>query len=252
MTSRPSLPRALEAAAEIRGAMVRKGLLQTAGDPVPDEVLEELLRQENILLARVALSDKFSAVYMRSEPYGLILLNYRKTLGHQRFSLAHELCHHFLHKELNTWICSVHVQEDRGQEREASQFAAAFLLPACSVWDYFFQLSEESNDLCRTTIKICERYGTSWRSTVGRLRDLNLIGRRQEKALMDSTVIPLALKHNVPVDLFRPTGRIQIPKEFAELAKDLRDRAIITDRKYLSFMEDLEALMECGDAIVEV
>ncbi|HHX28792.1 MAG TPA: ImmA/IrrE family metallo-endopeptidase [Firmicutes bacterium] len=252
MTSRLPPHRALEAAAGIRGVLVQKGLLKAIGAPVSDEVLEELLRQEKILLARVALSDKVSAVYMRSDPYALILLNCTSTVGHQRFSLVHELCHHFLHTELNTWACPVAVQGARGHEREANQFAAAFLLPARSVCDDFFRLMDETNDLCRSTIEICERYRTSWQSTVGRLRDLSLIGKHEQDALLESKVMALARKYEVSLDLFRPSGQLQIPAEFAELARDLRERAVISERKYQSLMDDLEALMECGHPGVEV
>jgi Zn-dependent peptidase ImmA (M78 family) len=252
MTSRLPLHRALEAAAGIRGALVEKGLLKTIGDPVSDEVLEELLRKEKILLARVALSDKVSAVYMRCDPYALILLNYRNTVGHQRFSISHELCHHFLHRELNTWICTIAVHRDRGHEREANQFAAAFLLPARSVCDDFVKFEDETNDLCHTTVKICERYRTSWQSTVGRLRDLSLIGRQEHDALLERKVMTLARKYEVSLDLFRPSGQLQIPVEFAELARDLGERAVISERKYQSLMDDLEALMECGHPGVEV
>jgi Zn-dependent peptidase ImmA (M78 family) len=250
MTSRLSLHRGVEAAAGIRGALVQEGILREAGDPASDEVLEEILRQEKILLARVALSDKVSAVYMRSEPYALILLNYTKTSGHQRFSLVHEICHHFLHRDLNTWICTVSAHENRGHEREANQFAAAFLLPASSISADFAAHMDQTPDACRAAIMICDRFQTSWQSTVGRLYDLSLIGRSKRNEMLNCSVKSLARKHGVSLDLFRASRKLQLPKEFSSLATELRDRAIISDRKYESLMDDLEALAECGQTSI--
>lgn len=61
-----------------------------------------------------------------------IYVNTSQSLSRQRFTLAHEIGHAYLHKEGNEGIVDLRSNIDNPQtekEREANQFAAALLMP---------------------------------------------------------------------------------------------------------------------------
>jgi len=246
MTNRIPLHRGLEFAANCRARLVSQGILGSVADRVTDDAFEKIFRAENILVAHVGMSEKVSAVYMRSDPYALVLVNQMHTVGHQRFSLAHELCHHYFHRDLNTWICAVDLMPHDQREREANEFAAAFLLPAEGVGELFPGFVNELRDMRRAVLKLCNYYRTSWQSTVYRLFDLRLISSREKNELVEVSVTSLVREFSVDTDLFAPGRHVKLPAEFTEVARELLERGIISQRKFESMMDDLSALARCG------
>lgn len=96
--------------------------------PVP---IEEVARRENILLKRTGSND-FSGVLLRKSGVSFIALNSKESSVRQRFTLAHELGHYFLHPSKNTFIEFRDNKKNivRGaKEVEANKFAAALLMP---------------------------------------------------------------------------------------------------------------------------
>ncbi len=235
-----------------RERLVSQGILRSVVEPVTDQAFERLLSRENILVAHVAMSDKVSAVYMRSDPYALVLVNRMHTIGHQRFSLAHELCHHHFHRDLNTWICTVELPSHDQREREANEFAAAFLLPAEGVGELFPRLMGELRDVSRAVLELCTYYRASWQSTVYRLFDLRLISAHERNELLELSVTFLAREVNADTELFAPGQQVKLPAEFTQVAQELLQRRVISERKFESIMDDLNALARCGEESPEV
>lgn len=252
MTPRLPFHRGLELAAGYRESLISQNILGSIGDPITDEAFEEILKKQGILAAFVGMSDRVSAVYMRSEPCALVLINRQNTIGHQRFSLAHELCHHFYHRNLNTWVCSLANDANDMHEREANEFAAALLLPAKAVGDSFSVSMAETQDVRCAALRICAHYRASWQSTVYRLFNLHLILSNQRDTLLGLSVTSLAKELRVESDIFNTKSPIKMPSEFSELAERLRDRSIISDQKYASTIENLDALRECSKESAEV
>lgn len=96
--------------------------------PVP---IEEIAAKYNIKIGR-APSDDFSGLFIRKDGYSLIGINNKEPLARQRFTIAHELGHYFLHPNKNTFID--YRDNKTGIERtpkevQANMFAAALLMP---------------------------------------------------------------------------------------------------------------------------
>lgn len=90
--------------------------------------------------------DAFSFCW-RAKPF--VMLNTMKTPERSRFDAAHELGHLVLHSERNQ--CS----ESKVLEREANEFASAFLMPELSVRQHFGESSPTTDQVIRSKLKWC-------------------------------------------------------------------------------------------------
>jgi Zn-dependent peptidase ImmA (M78 family) len=97
--------------------------------PIP---VEEIAQKYNIAIATTA-SEKFSGVLLRKEDgTSYIAVNDKESMVRQRFTIAHELGHYFLHPNTQTFIDFRGNDENvirNPKERQANQFAAALLMP---------------------------------------------------------------------------------------------------------------------------
>lgn len=81
----------------------------------------------------------------------IIFYNEKCSIGRQRFSIAHELGHFFLH-EGNCIQCREPSPNDNPKEHEANVFASRLLAPACVLWGVGAKSPEQIAKLCDITI----------------------------------------------------------------------------------------------------
>lgn len=99
----------------------------------------------------------------------VICINYKRSLGHQNFTLAHELGHWFLHKGMNISDDDKCIFSQDIREKEASDFAAELLYPEkLFVQDYFDILAKglldenRRKDLAEYIDSLCHKYCLSF------------------------------------------------------------------------------------------
>lgn len=93
--------------------------------------VEEIAKKFNIFISQ-APSKEFSGLLYRKEDVAFMAINSSEPLVRQRFTIAHELGHYFLHISKDTFI--EYRDNDRNaikgpKEIEANEFAAALLMP---------------------------------------------------------------------------------------------------------------------------
>ncbi len=97
--------------------------------PIP---IEEIAKKYNIVIGTTP-SEKFSGVLLRKEDgTSYIAVNNKESTVRQRFTIAHELGHYFLHPNKQTFVDFRHNEQNvirSPKERQANQFAAALLMP---------------------------------------------------------------------------------------------------------------------------
>lgn len=100
-------------------------------NPIPNMV--NLLEENGIVVSTMKnyadnLSiDAFTQTYRKSNVYCIILEDIKNSMARRNFSLAHELGHIILHKDVN--FDEMTNEEKREKENEADKFASCFLLP---------------------------------------------------------------------------------------------------------------------------
>ena len=93
--------------------------------------VEEIASIHKIKISR-APSKEFSGILIRKDGHALIGINNSEAPVRQRFSIAHELAHYFLHPQKDTFVD--YRKENNNEiksfkETEADHFAAALLMP---------------------------------------------------------------------------------------------------------------------------
>lgn len=123
--------------------------------PVP---IEEIANKENILVS-YATSNDFSGVLFRKPDVAFVALNSAEPFVRQRFTLAHELGHYFLHPMKNTFVEYRDKKQSAGirspKEIEANKFAAALLIPHKLIREDLSKLAdrEMSDELIKSLAK---------------------------------------------------------------------------------------------------
>lgn len=141
--------------------------------PVP---VEEIAFAKKIKISR-APSKEFSGMLIRKDGHALIGVNNSEADVRQRFSVAHELGHFFLHPQDDTFVDYrkelKEAEIKSHKETEADQFAAALLMPKKFLEEDVKNLS--CNNISDKEIRLlCNRYEVSEKAMTFRLINLNL------------------------------------------------------------------------------
>lgn len=121
----------------IEGLQQKLGIKQI---PVP---VEEIAHGLGIKIKR-APSEDFSGILIRKEGKALMGINDNESHVRQRFTIAHELGHFYLHQAKDAFVDYRDNQTGivrNKKEREANMFAAAFLIPRESLINEVKKLS---------------------------------------------------------------------------------------------------------------
>lgn len=113
--------------------------------------------------------EKLEGIYLVPEDgqdIPVVGINYKRKITRQRFTAAHELCHHL--KDHRSEICP---KGDNGSEVErfAERFAAELLMPRGSFLSVAHEYAENGKISLDDALQIAERFSVSFRSCVLRL-----------------------------------------------------------------------------------
>ncbi|MCL6614110.1 MAG: ImmA/IrrE family metallo-endopeptidase [Firmicutes bacterium] len=221
----------LETTAMARATEFRREL--GLGEYEPLDLFKLLRECLDISLVFKPLSPAVSGVFLRLGQSAVIMLNTNKTLGHQRFTAAHEYCHLRYHRGLSRRICVAGLfNQDNASEREADYFAANLLMPAGGIALRLHKRGRGRKDVSlEDVIDLEQHYGMSHRATLIRLRHLGYLTQKQAEAMGDG-VIAMARRLGYRPDLYLPTREDRIESGYAEKAKRALDRGLITKGRY--------------------
>ena len=154
----------------------------------------------------------FDGSYVALPSLGVALVAGGLASGKRRFTIAHELGHHFLEDEFDTFVDS---PAGRGKrERLVDAFAVHFLLPRKQVTQRFRELVATEPDLRLAALHLGAEYGVSWTALCGQLKNLELIKEPERRRL--STDVPTRAEFLERGLQFRPERTVPVlPTKFA-------------------------------------
>lgn len=105
-------------------------ILRNAGIASCPVEVERIATQHRITIKR-GTNPNFSGILIRKDGHALMGINNSEAHSRQRFTIAHELGHYFLHETKSAFV---DYRDNKGatltpREREANAFAAAILMP---------------------------------------------------------------------------------------------------------------------------
>lgn len=219
----------LETTALARATEFRRGL--GLGEYEPLDLIKLLRECLDVNLVFKPLSPAVSGVFLRLGKSEVVMLNTAKTLGHQRFTAAHEYCHLRYDRGLSRRACAAGLfNQDNPSEREADYFAANLLMPAGGIALRLHKRGCKDVNL-EDAIDLEQYYGTSHQAALIRLRHLGYLTPKQVEA-MGHGVIAMARKLGYRPDLYQPTREDRIDSGYAAKAKRVLDQGLITEGRY--------------------
>lgn len=144
--------------------------------PVP---VEEVASKLNIKIGREP-SEDFSGLLIRKDGIALIGVNSTESHVRQRFTVAHELGHYFLHPKQDSFVDYRDNNTNKKEmmrsprERQANAFAAALLMPRSKIVKDVKTLFKQGIDL-EDISELAEKYEVSDEAMKYRLMNLHLI-----------------------------------------------------------------------------
>ena len=214
---------------------------------IPNELFrlktKELAEETRIKFAKKGLSDIFdilseTALLIRKpldveglsgfityyEDRFVVYLNSSFSLGHERYTGAHELYHIMYNKDILKKE-KVFIDENKYEEEEikADVFAAEFLMPEDYVKEIFLRTVNVDKDNIepRHVIRMHNYFKVSYKAMLKRLVQLNLCSQKRYFQLLEISTIErkdelqsITMEEGFNIDLIIPSNEHYIPKEY--------------------------------------
>lgn len=205
-----------ERADEVRLRWAKKGLFD----------IFDILENECILIRKTLETTEISGFTTYIEGSFIVFLNSTYTVGHERFSGAHELGHLMLHSDklLNESLLS----KDKAIEQEATMFAVEFLMPNAGVEEIFYKIVgvEPTQVNVKHVIRMHHYFKVSYKAMLKRLVYLNLCDIDLYESLCQYCSVEnadllqdLTKKEGYSCDLIKKSYSQYVSKEYEEIIR---------------------------------
>jgi len=189
------------------------------------------------------LESSISGATLKTNEVKVILVNSSKTLGHQNFTVAHEIYHCLFDENLVSRACKTESFERvSDSEQIADFFATHLLMPEDAIFNQLRLRKKLDLELTLADIINLEQFfGVSRKAMCWRLEDLKLITREQgDKCSIN--VIQSARSLGKNTDLYVPTNDEVIISDYAEKAGEALQKNLITESRYEEILSDANLL----------
>jgi Zn-dependent peptidase ImmA (M78 family) len=199
------------------------------------------------------LESSISGATLKTNEVKVILVNSSKTLGHQNFTVAHEIYHCLYDENLVSRACKTEsFNRVSDNEQVADLFATYLLIPEDAI---FNQLRlREKLDVKLTLadiINLEQFFGVSRKAICWRLEDLKLITRKESNKYCVN-IIRSARSLGKNTDLYKPTDDKTIISDYAEKASEALQKNLITESRYEEILADADLLEKVTGIAEEV
>ena len=187
------------------------------------------------------LESSISGATLKTNKVKVILVNSSKTLGHQNFTVAHEIYHCLYDDNLVSRACKTE-SFDRVSDSEqvADLFTTHLLMPEDAIFNQLRLRKKLDVKLTLADIINLEQFfGVSRKAMCWRLEDLKLI-TRDENDRCCVNVIQGARLLGKNTDLYKSTDDKAIISDYAEKASEALQKNLITESRYEEILADAD------------
>lgn len=203
--------------------------------------LKSLLHKLGVLAVFRPLEMDISGMAIKvGENNRFMLVNTARTLGHQHFTVCHEIYHLFIQKDFSYHVCQVGAFNKKDKEEyNADSFASKFLIPEDGIRDLAPDEELEKSKLSLATVlKIEQYFSCSRRALLNRLYELKLIDKSQAEEYSHG-VRASAMNHGYSLKLYEKDNQSEVIGDYGDLARKLYERDRISESHYYELLEDL-------------
>lgn len=219
----------IAAVARERARRIR-GLLGIGLDPIQD--VTSLLEQSGALVAKKPTVDELSGFFFRAGRQSMVFINSAKSFGHQQFTAAHELHHHFFDENIDYSINRSDWSEHKGVEARADWFAAELLMPGDALIADWRALGLHTRSVTESdVVRLQHKWCVSYASMCYRLYLLGMISQRQYDTLKQASSRRIALELGYLPELCDPTNETYVSRRYIEYALKAYQEDMISEAK---------------------
>lgn len=220
-----------ELAEEVRFKFAKKGLSD----------IFDILSESSFLIRKPLDLEELSGFITYFEDRFIVYLNSNFTLGHERYTAAHEL-YHIIYNEGILKKEKIFLDKEKYQEEEikADVFAAEFLMPEDYVKEIFYKLVDVDRDHVepKHVVRMHNFFKVSYRAMLKRLIQLKLCSAKKYPDLIQIATLEnkdklqaLTREEGYSLDLIVPSKETYIPKEYLIYVKSNYERGKISYEK---------------------
>lgn len=199
--------------------------------------MTKVIMKTGISLLKTPLQGSISGLYLRADSVKVILINSTKSMGHQNFTLAHELYHAQCEEQRSRAYSA------KQSERLANTFASFFLMPERGVIEVLNARKAIESPGIGDIIYLEQFYSVSHAAMLCHLTALRIIDNHKAKAV-EHGVIGMAQRLGYGDALYKPTNERSIISDYAEKAKEAHDTGLITDTRYQELLAEIGLAQE--------
>lgn len=169
-----------------------------------------------------------------------MLINTARTLGHQHFTICHELYHLFIQENFKYHVCQVGSFNRKDKEEyNADIFAAKFLIPEEGILAMVPDAElDKSKVSLATVLKIEQYFSCSRRALLNRLTELKLLDKTQTQEYTEN-VRASAMKHGYSIKLYEKDSQNEVIGDYGDMARKLYEQDRISESHYYGLLEDI-------------
>lgn len=175
-----------------------------------------------------------------------MMINTLHTYVTQRFTACHEL-YHLLFQESKS--CSFEDFKDAvadDEESNANYFADCLMLPEKGLRKYCEGRHFEKLGIAEI-LALEHDFRCGHKLATRRLKELGLIDDYFAGELLTLDIVAIAKEYGYPTDLYRSTKKVELVSDYNFMARQLFERGIISQAKYLSILRDMNIEKEDGE-----
>lgn len=190
------------------------------------------------------------ATFVTDERVKIILINSAKPVGHQNFTVAHEIYHCLYDKNILNRTCKAEeFNRKRSNEHLADRFAVYLLMPEDGIFRYLglrhkYKTDTELN--LADVVNLEQYFGVSRKAMCWRLEELKLITKSQTSQYEDNVKRSAKLLGK-DTALYEPTNDYKLLSDYAEKAREALDKELITTARYNEILADAGLLKDILD-----
>ncbi|AEV67005.1 putative Zn peptidase [Acetivibrio clariflavus DSM 19732] len=224
-------------AEEVRIKFARKGLSD----------IFDILSEAAFLIRKPLDTDELSGFTTYFEGQFIVYLNSNFTLGHERYTGAHELYHLIYNADiLKKEKILLNDEKHKEEDAKADVFASEFLMPEDYVKEVFYKIVnvDKNSILPRHIIRMHNYFKVSYKAMLKRLIQLNLCSIDKYEELVDICSLgnteqlqSLTIREGYSIDLITPSKETYVPKEYIEFIKTNYERGNISYKNMKTSLE---------------
>lgn len=202
----------------------------------------DILNEVAIVIRMPHKSEKLSGFTSYVNKHFVVYINSSYTLGHERFTAAHELYHILYDQDILKREKLLSKYDHIESENRANMFAVEFLMPEDGVKDFFLKSIQRPLQP-KHIIRLHNHFQVSYKAMLKRILQLGLCDISEYDFLVDYCSLEnadilgkLTLNEGFDTKLIKPSMTVSIPRRYIDLFIDNYKDGFISYAKFSSLL----------------